>query len=330
MKTKLGKREMIPGIIAVTLCFSGMALADKKTASKPSSEPKTAEKQSAEVKSVKKKVNKESQKITSSKKDDIIKEAVQAVASTRDALAALESGKHDAALKSLETALGKLELILARNPDLELVPVNVVSESYDLYANSDTIRAATKEAREALDKGRVQAARHLLKNLASEVVIRTVSIPLGTYPKALKLAVPLVDAKKTVLAEIAIQEMLSTLVVTEEIVPLPMLRVEKLLDVAKGLAETKDRSKTQTQACRNMLDQANEQLEISELLGYGDKSTYAPFHREIDGIKKKLKNGDSGSGWFDKIKSLVDDLKPKVDTSKTKSEKKKKDQKVNR
>jgi len=231
-----------------------------------------------------------------------------ALAETEKALKALNDGKTDEALKALEKATGKLELILARDPGLALVPVSVDMVTYDLYADVDTVKAVIKEAREALDEGRVQQARRLMSSLASEVVINTTNIPLATYPDAIKAISPLLDKGETEKAKAALQAALNTLVVTTDVVPLPLLRSQYMLARAEKLAEKKERSEEDDKALNDLLQAADQELKLAEVLGYGSRQDFKPLHEQIGIIREKAAGGNSGKGWFDELKKRLSDL----------------------
>ena len=177
------------------------------------------------------------------KRKKIIVDAVAAVSETKRALRLLDEKKSEEALAALETATGKLELILARDPALALAPVDVEVVTYDLLASPDTVKAMIGDAEDYIGDGEIQKARALMTNMASEMVFRTTSIPLATYPEAIKAVVPLIDQGKLDEAKAALQVALSTLVVTaDDVIPLPVLRAENLLKNAEALAENEERT----------------------------------------------------------------------------------------
>ncbi|MDH3491528.1 MAG: YfdX family protein [Gammaproteobacteria bacterium] len=57
----------------------------------------------------------------------------------------------DDALEALAVATGKLELIVARNPELALAATDVSITTHDIFASAEAIRAALKSAKKALD-----------------------------------------------------------------------------------------------------------------------------------------------------------------------------------
>lgn len=243
------------------------------------------------------------------RRKEIVSEAVEALAQTKKALAALYAGKKDEALAALTAAIGKLELILTRDPTLALAPVDVAVVSYDVYASPKAIKAAVEKAQDYLEDGKVQAARDLLDGLASEIVISVVSIPLETYPDAIRAVVPLIDAGKTEEAKAQLQAALNTLVVVDEILPLPILRAEDLLGQAQTLAEKEKRSAEEEKQLADLLKAARTQLEIGQALGYGDKAAYAPLYDELKKIEKKVAGKQSDHGFFDKLHKSFNELK---------------------
>ncbi|HEP9159965.1 TPA: YfdX family protein [Pseudomonas aeruginosa] len=270
--------------------------------------PHKPQEQTEVGKSVQPQVDANATEQAAEKRKKITADAIAAVAETRNALKLLDEKKADEALAALERVTGKLELILARDPKLALAPVDVEVITFDLIAKLDTIKAVIKEAEDYLEDGEVQKARPLVANLASEIQIRTTSIPLATYPGAIKAVAPLIDAGKVDEAKVALQAALNTLVVTTDVIPLPVLRAETLLRNAEALAENKERTDKDNKTLANQLAEARNQLKMAELLGYGNKKAFKPMYEQIDQIEEKTADGKSGKGWFDKIKQQLSDL----------------------
>ncbi len=270
--------------------------------------PHKPQEQTEVGKSVQPQVDAKATEQAAEKRKKITADAIAAVAETSNALKLLDEKKADEALAALERVTGKLELILARDPKLALAPVDVEVITFDLIAKLDTIKAVIKEAKDYLEDGEVQKARPLVADLASEIQIRTTSIPLATYPGAIKAVAPLIDAGKVVEAKVALQAALNTLVVTTDVIPLPVLRAEILLRNAEALAENKERTDKYNKTLANQLAEARNQLKMAELLGYGNKKAFKPMYEQIDQIEEKTADGKSGKGWFDKIKQQLSDL----------------------
>lgn len=235
-------------------------------------------------------------------RNKIIDEAIAAFTETRNALQALEENNPQAALAALERASGKLNIILARDPSLALAPIDVDVSLYDVYNTVDAIRNAVLQAQDLLDVGEVQKARRLIRNLASEIVLSVTNLPLATYPDAIKAITPLIDQGKIDEAKVALETALNTTVVVDSIIPLPLLRADVLLLRAEKLAEKEGRSEEENNTLAQLLNQAREQLEFGEALGYGNREDYQKFYTEIEEIENKTKGGKAGKGWFGKIR----------------------------
>jgi len=248
---------------------------------------------------------KSSQDQMADKRKLITREAMAVISETKNALKALDEGDKEGALKTLERATGKLELILVRDPKLALAPNNVSAATYDLYADIDKVKAARNEAEGFLEDGRVQEARQILETLRSETVISVSNIPLATYPDAIKKAVKLIDEGKQKEAKEALQTALNTLVITDTVIPLPAVAAQDLLNEAKKLSEKKDRSTDENKKMDDYLAKARTELEFAQALGYGTKQDFKDLYGELDVIKKKTTDGKSGKGFFDEIEASL-------------------------
>lgn len=238
-----------------------------------------------------------------------IDEAVTALANTKKALAALDANDSAGALTALAEVTGKLEIILARNPQLALAPVDVQTIVHDIFAGTDTIEALLDEAEHALKHGEVQKARHLLSGLASEAVIRITNLPLATYPDAIKAVAPLIDQGKIEEAKAALQAVLATQVISNLTIPLPVERARAMLKEAEPLAEKSERSAEDDKGLGDLLTEAKQQLEMAELLGYGrKKEDFEAIYAQIKEVQGKIKAGKSGKGFFDGIQASLRSL----------------------
>ena len=250
-------------------------------------------------------VQDEAAKRTVEKRREIIQDAVDALRETQNALKALEQNRNADALKALANATGKLELVVARDPRLALAPVDVGFRTVDVYTSPDTVKEAVSRATDLLEDGMVQSARSLIGDLASELVISVTNLPLATYPAAIKAVTPMIDAGKVAEAQTALQVALGTLVVVDTIVPLPPMRAEVLLKDAEMLAEKTNRTDDESRRLAEHLSAARAQLKLGEALGYGEKSAFAGFYKELDEIEAKTAGGGAGKGLFDRIKDSI-------------------------
>ena len=239
-------------------------------------------------------------------------EALEAVTGTQNALMALQKKDPKKALALLLDVSGKLDILLAKYPGLSLLPANVEADVYDFDGDSKQVKKLIDAADDLLEDHKVQDARHILDELISEMRISTTSIPLGTFPVAIKEAVNLIDKGKTDAAENALYDVLNMLVKTTEIMPLPVLRAEALLTAASEMEHksdlTQDASRTEI---LKLTDAAKDKLKLAEMLGYGSKDDYKQLYDAIDDIKDVIHSEKSAAAW-DKIKITLAALKNKI------------------
>ncbi len=237
-------------------------------------------------------------------KEKIVNEAIQAVIETQNTVQLLSNNKADDATKQLEKIIGEIEIITARYPKLELLPIDVNVSTNDLITDISKVKQITKDAEKALKNERLQEARALLSGLASEINITTVNIPLATYPFAIKDAVKLIDEGKLDEAKSVLIATLNELVIEEDILPIPILQAEVLIDEA--MASHLENRKENKAIVINLLDNAEYQLKLAEVLGYGEKNKmYKELNNDIKSLKKSA-NSDAD------LKELLNKLKLKL------------------
>lgn len=250
----------------------------------------------------------QTQSQTEDKRKALMADATSAIQETQSALKQLDDNKPQDALAALERATGKLDVILARDPQLELAPAGVSVVTYDVEGGVEAVKKVRKQAEDLIDAGQLQEARHLLKGLASETVVSVTNLPLATYPEAIKSAVKLIDQKKFDAAKRVLQAALNTQVVTDTIIPLPVVRAQEYLKTAENLAEKKDRTKDDNDHLKAALDQANGQIQFAQVLGYGTKKDFDSLNSQLAEIRDKTADNKSGTGFFAKIKASITDL----------------------
>ncbi len=250
-------------------------------------------------------VEKNAQEKTAEKRKEIVSEAVSALNDTQSALKALDENDSKKALSILQGVTGKLEIILARDPSLKLVPAGVSAETYTVIGSVDNVKNMRDQAKQLLNDGNVQEARRLLQTLVSETDVNTINIPLATYPAAIKQAARLIDAGDTEGAKNILQTALNTVVVTQAIIPIPVVTAQAMLKDAEKLAENKQRTDEDNKHLTELLNGAQTSIKLAQELGYGQKQDFAHFYDEIDRIRDKTAGGKSGAGFFDSIKSYM-------------------------
>lgn len=236
----------------------------------------------------------------------MIAEAISALQETQNALGAIDRNQRPQALEALARATGKLEILLAREPRLALAPVDVTVVTRDIVGDQRALEGLRERAEEALEKGRLQEARRLISDLASETVLKVSHLPLATYPAALKSAAAQLERNQSDVAKTTLQAALNTVVVEETIFPLPLHRAEVALSEAKTLAEKAARTRVDNQRLASLLAKAREQIKFAQALGYGSEQEMRQLLTEVDQIESRTTGQRSGRGFFDRIDGLVD------------------------
>src|SRR5258708_16865056 len=126
----------------------------------------------------------------------MVEEAATVVAETRNAVRYLLTNKMAAANKSIETAIGKAEVVTHSKPGMSLVPLEVNITVQDLAADMDVLQSVRQDVTTLTEKGYLQDARRLLQDLSSELTLTTSRLPLRTHPAALTEAWPLNQPNK--------------------------------------------------------------------------------------------------------------------------------------
>jgi YfdX protein len=259
----------------------------------------------------------QSQSQTEEKRKALLADATAAIQETQAALKHLDEDKTKDALAALERATGKLDVILARDPKLQLAPAAIGVVTYDVQGGLDAVKKVRQQAEVLMEEGRLQDARHLLKNLASETVISVTNIPLATYPDAIKAAVKLIDQNKKEDAKRLLQTALNTQVITETIIPLPVAKAQESLKSAEALAEKKERTKDDNEHLKTAMDDARGQLELAQTLGYGTKKDFDKMYQQLTEIREKTADNKFGTGFFAKIKASIADFMKSSQTAKS-------------
>ncbi len=268
--------------------------------------------QAAGTAKVSKEVKSKTREAATKKRATVIKEAVTALTQTKKAIEALDKKDKQKALDALAVVSGKLDIVIAREPDMANAPIDVRIETYDLISSVDTIKKAVKTSKKLLDDGEVQQAREILMGLTSEIDVIVTSLPLASYSNGIKAVAKLVDEEKYQEAKESLYDLLSTLVITKNVIPLPILRAEEMLKKAEKLAAQKNRTEEQNKQLASLFSDTKIQLEMAEALGYGTKKDYKTFYKQLKEIEKKTEGGKFGKGFTEKLKNSLKKFKEKI------------------
>jgi hypothetical protein len=240
----------------------------------------------------------------SEKSKAILDEAREAMKETTNALSFLNDNKTKEAQNALQSATGKLEMVVARKPELGLAAFDINVTTNALLNDANTVTQMKEQAIKALQENRVQEARQIVANLRSDTVISVANIPLATYPAALKEAARLIDQKKIDEAKAAITSALGTVVMTETVIPLPLARADYFIDDAAKLSQKNNRSSEEKAQLQDDINNGRDALKMAEALGYVPKDAFKDSYAKLDEAQKNANAGKSGN-WFKDVQSKI-------------------------
>jgi carbonic anhydrase/acetyltransferase-like protein (isoleucine patch superfamily) len=270
----------------------------------------------AETKAVSTKALKSAKDSANAHKSDIkvIQEAVDAVKLTQEVLISLDKKDKEGAIKQLEKAIGKLEVVLSNPKAPALIPLsaNVVVSEFPQSARVAENAIITATA--LLSKGKVQAAREIVVGLKDEIDFVTVNLPLASYPASLKLAAKFLHEDKVEEAKRVLATALSTFVEVNVVTPIGIIKAQSLIEAASKVA--KDNKKL----ALSHLEEAKKSLKKSEVLGYVSESdtTYKMLNDAIVELEKEIKGKNDSGKLFDELIEKIKEFKEKAVKSVTK------------
>ena len=288
-------KKILGSILAASLLFSSAYATSSKTISKDAI-----------------KVAKHDAK--SDSESHIVKGAVDAVMLTQKVLIDIAHKDKKSAIKDIEKAIGKLEVILAKKDAPLMLPIDASITAVEFSADSSTIKTGLKEVQKLLRDNKVQEARELLNTFQSEIDITTVNLPLASYPKALKLAASYLHDNKMKEAQDVLEMALNTLVTTKVVIPIPLVTADALIHDAQKIAK-----KDKKQALKH-LELAKEELKKAELLGYTSESdvTYKVLDDAIEKVEKEIKGKNRAEKLFEDLLNKLKSFKEKATKSSSK------------
>ncbi len=238
----------------------------------------------------------------------LIKEAIRAIQYTQDALIYLNNKKTNKAKESLKKAVGELAVVLNSPNAPYLLPVDVQINAYQFVGDVKKIKTLTSQAKDLLKENKIPQAREILNSLRSEIDIKTVNLPLATYPAALNLAIKYINEGKIKEAKDVLAMALSTLVEVDNIIPIPLIKAQALAEEASKIVK-----KDKKQALK-YLAEAKHQLVIAEALGYTSTSdtTYKMLKDEITKLESEINKGHKTASIFSDLINKLKEFKEKA------------------
>jgi len=294
------KKILLSTIVAISIAGSGSAYASENSG-------ETKNVSSGKISAIA--VNHGKEEATARRDDvKIVTEAVDAVKLTHKVLKAIEENKRDEAVKNLEDAIGKLEVLMSNPKAPALIPLSssVVVDSF--AGDARDAENAVISSIALLEKKRVQDARILISTLKDEIDFITVNLPLSSYPSALKLAAKFLHEKKDAEAAKVLATALNTFVEVDVVTPIGIIQAQELVNAAKSVAK-KDKK-----AALSHLETARKALARAEALGYTSESdtTYKMLRSDIDALEKEIKGKNRSEKLFDSLLEKLEEFKEKA------------------
>jgi tetratricopeptide (TPR) repeat protein len=247
----------------------------------------------------------------------LIQEAISSLKFTNNALIALAHNDKESAQANIEKALGKLEVILSAKDAPKLLPIDSSVTMIEFVGTKKDVEKTVDAVKDLLDDNKVQVARVLLNSLQSEIDITVISLPLVTYPDALKLAAKYIHDNQIEKAKSVLEVALSTFDQTTTVIPLPLLKATDLINVSAQLSKNGKKEEA-----LKYLAAAEEELDVAEALGYVSHSdtTYKALHETIKKVRKEIKGKNKAEKLFDELKAKLKDFKDKIFSEKPKKD----------
>lgn len=238
----------------------------------------------------------------------VVKGAVEAVVLTQKVLADLDKNDTKSAIKDLEDAIGKLEVVLAAEKAPKLLPIDASITAVEYLGDVKEIKRNIDAVQDLIEDGKIQEARKLLNTLQSEIDIISINLPVSSYPDALKLAAKYLHDNKPQEAKAVLVAALNTMVEQVLVIPIPVLKADALIVAASKIAK-----EDKEQALKH-LAQAKAELEKAKLLGYTSKSdvTYKALREAIEKTEKEIKGKNKAEKLFEDLIKKIKSFKEKI------------------
>jgi len=238
----------------------------------------------------------------------LINEAVKAIQYTQDALIYLNGKNTQQAKKSIKKAIGELSDLLNRPNSPYLLPIDVNINAYQFSGKKEEVSKLVNQAKILVAENKLPQAREILNSLRDEIVIKTVNLPIATYPAALNLAIKYLNENKLNEAKDVLAMALSTLVETDTIIPIPLIKAQALIQKASEAIKT---NKSQS---IKYLEEAKNQLSLGQILGYTSTSdtTYKMLREKINKIESEIRKGHKTNSLFEDLVRKIEEFKQKA------------------
>ena len=226
------------------------------------------------------------------------KEVLEGLKATLEADRALRLKQDKRAEQELERAQAQFQAAFKAKPELKWIPVDVDIVVNSTEASNKSIAMLLKEADAAISEHRTQEARELLLPLKDEIDVTTLYLPVEAYADAVQKSLKALQAKNHFAASQALATAFGLMVSERIVIPIALLSAEALIAEAAALGKPRKKEATE------LLDEALDDLQRAELLGYTGKHSqdYNDLSRQIREVRKVVDGGGSGDKLYHALK----------------------------
>ena len=240
-----------------------------------------------------------------------VRKAIDILNETSKVIDLIKNDKVEEAKQELAKIIGNLEILITKDPKLAAIPVDIRSQIVDAVVDIPTAQIIIDEVENAVKEGYYQTAKELLEGLTSAYIVYVYMLPMASYPDAMKIAAALLDQGKKEEAITTLITALNTLAIDKIEIPLPVLRAEEFIKLASEvMKEDKENKKEEAKV---FLENAEYQLELAEVMGYGKKDKeYKELYDKIKNLKKALGDNSETEKLFDELAEKIKGFKEKL------------------
>ena len=229
---------------------------------------------------------------------------LEGIGLTLQAAQFIQTGEKDKAISALEKASKDFAAALKADPSLDRVPFSQEIQVRSFAGDSTIIQKALDTAETLVHKRHTQDARAILNPLQDEMDFITQLLPMKTYPLATRKAAEALKQGQERAALALLGEAFGTVVVTVDVIPLPlMLAREDILTASELKAADAPKAKA-------LLQDAQEELRRATLLGYTYRhaAAYQALNDQIKALQKAIDGGNPVTKLYDTLKADVEKL----------------------
>jgi len=287
--------------LTATSCLSLSVLSSQTGATESPAQNRHSSSAEAAEEAVRYEVEQQRQSLEQEAKKTLDQDAVLIVEETRNTIRAIESNNNAYAAEAIRQAMERVQALLTRNPATAQIAVDVNVEICDRApTDSASIIEIAQDASRSFDDKDFPTARVLLHSLMSEIRLRKYSLPLATFPEALRRAARLIDESKYQSARAVLLTALKTFVISDRIIPIPLLTARYAINIAEAERQENDA------AAQKFLEIARNELGRARNLGYaGNNPEYMSLRDQISELEKQLTDKKDVSAAFGKLAKKI-------------------------